>query len=398
MATPPPSRFAALLRRSKFASYDPSIGQVYTTYDGHAARGNFGLKRPLALRRRNAHITVQAVDSREQQTVWRSAESENRWIRMWDEIGVTPRVGNTTSWAERLGSVGMEVDFPVDSEFSTRDAQEVSKAVDKDAAGVAEEEETLDQSHALPNFEAMSEKEFERYLAYLRTLRPAFLEFVAKKRGINMEDQNLFRLARNAGDEFKEFLAAHAYKEYHQPRPRYIEQQPHRFGGLSYTHAPAVQTLFTTKSHIGRILTPGQLPKSEHYWTAETAGMVSKLRKGDRGQDEGMVTTFRLNPGARLLAVPQTVGRRPEGMEGVFLKADVRVADSPGVAHNRSNLHVPGSREYVGQPANRSSPGMTDPTPAHTIKYDTFVPSSAHTTRAQILLNAMSSFVPNSSP
>ena len=31
-----PSPFGALLRRSKFASYDPKIGQVYTSHGGHA--------------------------------------------------------------------------------------------------------------------------------------------------------------------------------------------------------------------------------------------------------------------------------------------------------------------------------------------------------------------------
>ncbi|KAI0723846.1 mitochondrial ribosomal protein subunit-domain-containing protein [Cerioporus squamosus] len=382
MATPPPSRFAALLRRSKFASFDPHIGQVYTTYDGHAARGNFGLKRPLAVRRRNAHITVQAVDSREQQTVWRSAESENRWIRMWDEVGVTPRVGTTTPWAERLGSVGLEIDFPVDSEFSTEDKQEASSAVDQGVA-VAER-----RSHALPNFEAMSEKEFERYLAYLRTLRPAFLEFVAKKRKVSLETQSLFRLATNAGDDFKEFLATHAYKEYHQPRPRYIEQQPHRFAGLSYTHAPAVQTLYTTKSHIGRVLTE---EIKDAHWVAETAGMVSKLAKGDRGEDQSKVAAFRLNPTARLRHVPQTVGRRPEGMEAVALNVDVRIADSPGVAHARTNPHVPGSPEYVGQRIHRAPDGMTTP-PVHTrIESFTYRGDIA----AENLLKALQSSIPS---
>ncbi|TFK90293.1 hypothetical protein K466DRAFT_583884 [Polyporus arcularius HHB13444] len=395
-AIPPPSRFAALLRRSKFASYDPSIGQVYTTFDGHAARGNFGLKRPLALRRRNAHIIVQAVDSREQQTVWRSAESENRWIRMWDEVGVTPRIGTTTPWAERLGSVGLEVDFPVDSEFASKEAQGASRAVAKDAADEGQEgaissgeaEEVVGKSHALPNFEAMSEKEFERYLAYLRTLRPAFLEFVAQKRKVSLESQSLFRLATNAGDDFKEFLAAHAYKEYHQARPRYIEQQPHRFAGLSYTHASPIQTLYTTKPHVGRVLSDVFQDRDVH-WVAETAGMVSKLAKGHRGDDKAKVTTFRLNPSARLRTVPQTVGRRPEGMEAVALKVDVRVADTPGVAHMRTNPHVPGSREYVGQHIPLIPDGMTTPAAPVYPKHESF---TSRNTAASNLLKAMSGF------
>ena len=152
MATSAPSQFAALLRRSKFASYDPHIGQVYTAFDGHAARGNFGLKRPLALRRRNAHITVQAVDSHEQQTVWKSAEQANRWIRMWDEVGVKPKVGQQTKWEQKLGALGAEVSLLTDSEFTHQETAGAQKEEGVEAELAEEEEEILvRRSHAVPN-------------------------------------------------------------------------------------------------------------------------------------------------------------------------------------------------------------------------------------------------------
>ncbi|KAI0707724.1 mitochondrial ribosomal protein subunit-domain-containing protein [Earliella scabrosa] len=363
MATPAPSQFAALLRRSKFASYDPHIGQVYTAFDGHAARGNFGLKRPLALRRRNAHITVQAVDSREQQTVWRSAESQNRWIRMWEEVGPKASMENEF-WKQKVGTMKMEVSNMVDSEFAPA-ATPVGSQPKNEEAGEEREEvvvaEGVPRSHAVPNIDAMSEREFERYLKRLRELRPAFLEYVAQKHGTAAGGKEVFRRSINPGEDFKEFLQRHAYTEYHVPRPRFIEQQPHRVGGLSYANTPDVQRLYTTKPHIGRVLPDNA---ERHSWQVVSAGMVSKLLNRDRGLDEGDISTFRLT-GALLRKLPSTAGPTPQGLEGTEVVTSIRV-DSPSVTYWRKNPHIPGSKEYVGQTVSEMDsttpvPDMTTP-------------------------------------
>ncbi|KAI0807821.1 mitochondrial ribosomal protein subunit-domain-containing protein [Fomes fomentarius] len=347
MATPPPSQFAVLLRRSKFASYDPRIGQVYTAFDGHAARGNFGLKRPLALRRRNAHITVQAVDSREQQTVWRSAESENRWIRMWEEIGVKPTL-RTRSWGARVGMLSTEVQFVVDSEFApgthgltlVKKEQEQEQEA-KETETEVEVSEDTPRTHAIPNLDAMSHKEFQRYLVWLRELRPAFLKYVTQKHGTTAAGgKTLLRYSVNPGDDFREFLSKRAFVEYHTPRPRYIEQQPHRFGGLSYTHTPNVQLQYTTKPHIGRKLAEEQ--GRGKLTQVVCAGNVSQLSNGDNSGDTELVSTFRVNS-AYLSKVPATVGPRPQGLDGVRVTVALR-SDSPDW---KSNVYAPGSKEYV---------------------------------------------------
>ncbi|OSD08453.1 hypothetical protein PYCCODRAFT_1429522 [Trametes coccinea BRFM310] len=358
MATPPPSQFAALLRRSKFASFDPHIGQVYTAFDGNAARGNFGLKRPLAVRRRNAHITVQAIDSREQQTVWRSAEPENRWIRMWDETGTAPtRIAG--SWEARLGALG-EIQFRIDSDLVPGEESSESKEQAKEDEG---EEDVLPMTEATRNLSAMSPKEFERYLERVRELRPAFREFLNKKYGKDAKnavaDESLMSHAtRVAANDFQEFLKHRAYLEYREPRPRYIEQQPHRFAGLNYTRSTPLQTQLNTKPHVGRIL--GDKAQQGAVVVA-TAGMTSTLKLKELLDDVPPVTTFRYSE-VELNAAPATVAVKPQGLEGVKMATEVRIFSEQSRAKT-PNPYRPGSKPYIthGAPSNPNTNNMTTP-------------------------------------
>ena len=49
-----PGTFPELLRRSRFASFDPTIRQSYGTPPSRLHRGNWGLKRPIAQSKRSA--------------------------------------------------------------------------------------------------------------------------------------------------------------------------------------------------------------------------------------------------------------------------------------------------------------------------------------------------------
>ncbi|TBU35574.1 mitochondrial ribosomal protein subunit-domain-containing protein [Dichomitus squalens] len=389
MATPPPSQFAALLRRSKFASYDPHIGQVYTAFDGHAARGNFGLKRPLALRRRNAHITVQAVDSREQQTVWRSAEQENRWIRMWDEVGVRPKLENLTKWEQKVGTLGAEVSFLADSEFVHQETVETQKEDGLyEELAEEEEEELVKKSYAVPNLDAMSEKEFEQYLEHLRSLRPAFHNFLRKKyKNHPISSKTLFQHSLRGGDDFREFLESHAYQEYHKKHPRYIEQQPHRYAGLSYSHAPDVQTFNTTKPHVGRILGDPGTDRQAQFYAVASAGMTSRLTVGSKGEEGNQIITLRFT-GATLDSTPEVVGARPEGLEGASLRTSVRI-DGPIVPYKSgTNPHPPGTREYVAYLEKKQRDHSVSMTSQPRPKQVDFTPQD-HNIPAQRLLNVL---------
>ncbi|KAI9065435.1 hypothetical protein FKP32DRAFT_1590613 [Trametes sanguinea] len=377
MATPPPSQFAAILRRSKFASFDPQIGQVYTAFDGHAARGNFGLKRPLAIRRRNAHITVQAIDSREQQTVWRSAEPENRWIRMWDETGASP-TKIEGGWQHRLGSLG-EIQWAVDSDLVPREENSKSEEGEK-----GDEEDVVPVSEATRNFYAMSPKEFDRYVERVRELRPAFREFLNKKYGKVPDDATasdgslLTHSLRGWTNDFKEFLKHRAYLEYHEPRPRYVEQQPHRFAGLNYARSTPLQTQLNTKPHVGRILDD----KARYgAFVVATAGMTSTLPLKDVPTGTPAVNSFRFSE-VELNATPATVSARPEGLDGVRMETNVRIFSQTS-RDSKPNPYHPGTKPYISHdPAlNRLAGNMTEP-----VKQGNFMASPETRARTGVLL------------
>ena len=249
---------------------------------------------------------------------------------------------------QKLGALGAEVSLLTDSEFTHQETAGAQKEEGVEAELADEEEEILvRRSHAVTNLEAMSESEFERYLVHLRSLRPAFRKFLEiKYKNHPYGGQTLFKHALRGSDDFREFLESHAYQEYHKKRPRYIEQQPHRYAGLSYSHSPDVQTLHTTKPHIGRILGDPRAQPTDKHFVVASAGMTSRLLIGSKGEEVNQVTSLRFT-GAVLEAAPEVVGARPEGLEGAIVRTSVRV-DSPTVAYKTANPHPPGTREYVG--------------------------------------------------
>ncbi|EED82465.1 predicted protein [Postia placenta Mad-698-R] len=353
MATPAPSQFAALLRQSKFASFDPKIGQVYASFGGDAHRGNWGLKRPLPLRRRKATVTVRAVDSRQQQTEWKSAEQQHRWIQMWDEAGVSPRVPEGGPWSRRLGQLG-GVQWDIDSEFgtSTRDGVQ-------DDGGMAGA--LSDKSMAIPNIEAMSEKEFERYLEKLRELRPAFRDFVLSKKVPDWPVQSLWQQSANPSELHKHFLANQAHKAYNNnPDARVIEQQPQRYGGLTYAKVPPLQSRFLNKPAPGRALQLSSMSDVVASFAGSTV-VLSKHRVDDlhpvdwetlgdanNEKGQGVVRNMRIQ-NARILDAPAVVAEKPGTLTSTRLLLGASVDPPEDRQHDQSNTNRPGSREYVGQ-------------------------------------------------
>ena len=260
-AASPISPFAAILRRSKFASYDPAIGQVYTSYGGHLHRGNWGLKRPLPLRRRDAHITVKAVDSKEEQTEWKPADAEARFAKMWDVVGITPEVSEAGRWHMKLGQTGQVV-WKMDTEFASSE--------DNTSVGSQSTVHPIygPNSSAFPNIEAMSDREFKRYLDKLRKARPEFAEYLklvsarrsreaARSSGKNDLDaptdseftsfwESSFETQtslRSSSQDFKMFLGSRAHAAYNSPDSRVIEQQPQTYAGLTYAKSSPLQPL-----------------------------------------------------------------------------------------------------------------------------------------------------------
>ncbi|KAH9931697.1 uncharacterized protein BXZ73DRAFT_101606 [Epithele typhae] len=311
MATPPPSQFAALLRRSKFASFDPLIGQVYTpsTAMQHAA---IWTEAPLALRTRHASITVNAVD-RDCHTDWNRAEKESRWIRMWDEMDSTPAYSKKDrdgQWREKAGlrTSGKDIPWLIDSEF---------------------------------NLEAMTHEQFEKYLASMRRLRPQFRAFLAKRhQARGTDDAPLFRQSFRIGDEFRAFLQERARQKLHSFA---LQPQPHRFAGLSYAHTPGLQNMATSKAIPGRVNGPDS--RSGHL--VSVAGTIARLAKGDRrSSTDASALTYRLAKSA-LIAAPEVVGKEKEGLDAAEMDISAFEFDMNERGRNFAGMK-PGSRAYVG--------------------------------------------------
>ncbi|KAH9005042.1 mitochondrial ribosomal protein subunit-domain-containing protein [Lactarius hatsudake] len=309
---PSPSPFAALLRRSKFASYDPSIGQVYTTHDGNAHRGNWGFKRPLALRKRDKFISVQAVDSPEQQTEWASRDA-------WEEVATEPHVRDQPELA-REGENGNIVDPAIQ-----RQADEELGKRQWVASG--------------PLVSSMNPRQFARYLDKLRQERPEFLSFLSE------EVQNQAKTGSQhivAATVRKRFLQRQSHTIYEAPDSRVIEQRPHRNGGLSYARTSQLTHFFTTSEEPGRFVEMETLDAARPSLRASFAGMAAKLKTSASHHNIG--SKFRIVESV-LKRAPNVVSVQPQGLDGAIIGTTVE--DVANLDMIRANPFPPGTRAYI---------------------------------------------------
>ncbi len=290
---PSPSPFASLLRRSKFASYDPTIGQVYTTYDGNAYRGNWGFKRPLALRKRNKFISVKAVDSPEQQTEWSPRESEARFIKRWEEVATEPSIRD--AWETHCTS-----SRPVHHAELAKEDQNgniVNPAMQRQL------DESPNKQYVTPGplVSSMPTRLFTRYLDKLRR----------------------------------------QHTIYESPNSRAIEQRPHRSGGLSYVHTSQLTQFFTTTEQPGRLVDAHSADRRRNTH-ASFAGMAVNGRPP--------VYDFEGGPKLRIVETvlkqtPNVVSAQPQGLDGATI--DTTAVDVANLQMTRANSFPPGSRAYI---------------------------------------------------
>jgi hypothetical protein len=338
------SPFATLLRNSKFATFDPAIAQVYTSYGGDAHRGQFGFKRPLPLRRRRAFLVADAVDSPSQQSEWTPAEDRVRFIRRWDELRVDAHVTGS-----RLQNSG---EWHVDSEFAPARIEEASSTM---RGG---------WTTAVPNIYAMTDQEFASYLNKLRKLRPEFQEFVrtALENHPTRRGKPLHELAQTRDvDYHKHFIAAKSVETFNSNNPKTVEPVPHRTGGLSYSHPSPLETFFTTRAQPGIVVQEPMhtrpMRRRDNAQMASFAGLNASIRVRESG---GKIPVFTLRDGIvhdqiadsiaqmrllrppMLLTVPRVVGREKDGIEGASMKVEVTAAAD----FMRPNPYMPGSKQY----------------------------------------------------
>lgn len=330
--TPSPSPFAALLRRSKFSAFDPQIAQVFASYDGDAHRGNWGFKRPLALRNRRAHITVKAVDTSSQQTEWNGANNQVKLIRKWEELNVE------TKGSDRLKGF--------DSEFSPMADAQVSGGLDNLTV------------QPVRNVNAMKPKQFQTYLKQLRAQRSDFMEFLEQKKDTRLQDTTMYERAQMADTNFHgEFIATRAAQDVESVDSRRINKLPHRTGALSYSHPSPLQSYLTTKPQPGRVVQAGRpnrmAPQAfvvafggmTHHLPTRSANSVDIMKWSEPAHKDRGVAQFRLR-NARVVAKPTVVGKR-QGAKAVKIRGLVQ-NEAKGYAGERSNSYAPGTQAYAG--------------------------------------------------
>jgi len=344
--SPSPSPFAYLLRRSKFASYDPTISQVYTTYDGNAYRGNWGFKRPLALRKRDKFISVEAVDSPEQQTEWSPRESEARFIKRWEEVATEPSVRE--AWDNHCMS-----SRPVHQAELAKEDQDgniVNPAVQHQL------DESPNKQYVAPGplVSSMPTRVFNRYLDKLRRQRPEFLEFLAQEAQHLTQTQTptapRHLVAPSAYEQSalgsaemvrRKFLQKQSHTMYGSPESRAIEQRPHRNGGLSYDHTSQLTHFFTTTEQPGRLL---EKHGKDRRWNpqASFAGMAVNVKPPiyhPEGESKLRIVETVLK------RAPSVVSAQPQGLDGAII--DTSVVDVTNLHMTRANPFPPGSRAYI---------------------------------------------------
>ncbi|KAF9008554.1 hypothetical protein BDZ89DRAFT_1078976 [Hymenopellis radicata] len=363
-SVPTASPFAKLLRRSRFASFDPNIRQTYSSPKAHAHRGDFGLKCPLTIRRKNAFITLSApFDAREQYVEWVKGESQVRFIRRYEEMDMNASVPHTSAWYKNQSSK-TATDWLIDSEFcdeAERPEASEGMSIDDlvkaklkepvgpirtDLAGVSVKMADVERArHAVavttsglsPNIEAMSEAEFDHF------------------RYEEHNDKDLYKLAQNTENLHRRFLEEVTFNEpFRSSRSKKIEPKPHRVGGLLYHHPSKLHSYMFAKMEPGLLLQIDDVSQHRAVITPQ-AGYNSGIMisfgglrtsipylPGDKfslyHHREGMGTTdpdladktsmeeMRLMPGmVTINSLPRTVGRNASGVKGIRMRATVTV-------------------------------------------------------------------------
>ncbi|KEP48447.1 ribosomal protein subunit protein [Rhizoctonia solani 123E] len=371
-----PSAFSTLLRRSKFASYDPAINQVYTSYGGFAHRGHWGIKRDLPVKRkhkvqdplvsssggrgsarRNPVAFISALDSSEGQTEWASAEKDARWLRRLEELGSGTRLNESSAWSKRVGNSGGRAIGNVDSEF-----------------GSSESETSQQMSSALPNIQSMSERQFKSYIDKLRSQREQFHAFL-QEAGVRSEEGEgrplaMYAYAQVTSTHHTRFLAHMNHEAATQPTSNTLTPVPHPSGGLDYLNPTHLMSQLLFPNPVkGRYIQPPErntrtalIQKYDSTAVVSIAGYNAilqpdessaatqavnwnKLAERDFSQPPEQASSDYRVETMELYEVPSVVGKSRQGIQGADIK--IRVRDYSKRRLERANPHRPGTFEYV---------------------------------------------------
>ncbi|KAJ7080400.1 hypothetical protein B0H15DRAFT_486324 [Mycena belliarum] len=375
----PSSPFAQLLRQSRFATYDPLIRKTYTSPKQFVERGYWGVKRPLTMRKRNSFMTIRQWEARQHYTEWDNSEDETRFIRRIEELNIRPGQSANSKWAQTLGPA--KNTWLVDSEFaphpwdhpleepkeSQRSKIALSSLGLRGEGGYGKDGLRRTRMGVIPNVTSMTPKQFERYLKKLRALRPAFADYIKRESESRapgaafLKEKSLAQIAQVPNtDHHRLFLAQHTETQYASTKR--IQPQPHRAGGLLYSHPAPLDTFFHTSPKPGIVLSvrkdAGRYSTNQSMkdYLASFAGIAAVLPERQAQGKEPL-----LNPGVErerwpnaavelrptkfaLNSVPHVVGPDYEGLTGVRVALQVTAHIDTA---NYENPYPPGSRMYA---------------------------------------------------
>jgi hypothetical protein len=399
--------FPELLRRSRFASFDPTIRQAYGTPPSHLHRGNWGLKRPIAQRKRNAFISLKNYEEHEHYIEWNNMESQVRLIDKIEEINVAPKLVPQVPWYVGLGPAASSYWSTMDTEFAPGEVGMPllieSERVPvftvelkglgqrgKGEYGMKPSLKILDDGYLHPNVRSMSAKVFKRYLKKLRSLRPEFKKFLEengvstsfKESGITLASHHIRFLGQHFEKQFQD--EKNKTTDVHPNQSQPIRQQPHRLGGLMYASPTILESHFSSSEKPAIVLEDGAKSHYNSTSTAEshlvsTAGIVGRLEYKKAGANVKPAFSAKglAYPPSALLArqtdgntfinvkvtdlqlerLPEAVTAFPSANSSkeVSIRMDL-VTHSLETDHSRTNTHPYGSMLYNAE--NPREPSM----------------------------------------
>ncbi|PKI84971.1 hypothetical protein MVES1_001324 [Malassezia vespertilionis] len=214
------TRLASLLQQTRVNTFDPRIEQVYTAPAAHLVRGDWGMKRPLPsswqpapdmpaaqpFRGALRYVTAEALDTPQHLTAWRESERDPLFRTRWHEAGT--RLSDRSKRDVLSSAIG---------EDEANAAQGVRPRIMYDPATLSNDTKPAhvvwgahharfaDAPDVLPNYNAMSQREFQKFLSKVRTVRGKFRETIKAQRREASEHTLLEQLSRRRA---KEGLAA----------------------------------------------------------------------------------------------------------------------------------------------------------------------------------------------
>ncbi|KAL4401114.1 hypothetical protein ACI68E_002443 [Malassezia pachydermatis] len=320
---------ARLLRRTRFNTYDPKIKQVYQTPVAHAVRGDWGLKRPLPSSWQSTaeapapapypgslrYATVDKVDNAQGMTEWKESEREPLFRTRWHEAGAS-----LSDKARRDAIVVGTSEDIVNSDLGPRPriAYDPATCMDKDALpnhvvwGTYHERYT-DKPDVLPNYNAMDEKTFQRFLSNIRRRRNKFREALRQQRTDAVAQTQMETLAQattqrtvsdaereqtkapstpapavdmwtearlpHAPQSAAEFLQAQAETRYEAPDSHTLQSPAyaataHPLRGLQYSQPDSVYSFLMNEPMHGRALHRVEDQRRKRYMVGSDASMA----------------------------------------------------------------------------------------------------------------------------